>query len=138
MAKGTKVDGWLDRKAAAEYIGLTDWWLDKHAHTGKGPRSIIHGRKSWYRKTDLDAWREDQQKVAATGAGGVATLDNIWQAGQRRPPSSPPLRSELENTYAEEHGEPLASNAERKRRWKKLTDTFTAKQRILFADFKEA
>lgn len=134
MKKGTKIDGWLDRKAAAEYIGLTDWWLAKHAHTDKGPRYIQHGRKVWYRRDDLDIWLAEHQNVVQTGAGGTNALDNLWELSTKRTQRKP-ADGELNNIYKSEHGEPLRDSAKAKKdRWKKFCDTLSAKQREMLRE----
>ena len=138
MGKGIKVDGWLDRKAAAEYIGLTDFWLEKHARTGQAPRCIQHGRKVWYRQDDLDAWMADQRNIAASGAGGTDALEGLWAMGQKRRVQTPEP-SELSREYRDQWGEPVARGpAAKKAKWAELVKTFTAKQQRMLAEVKAA
>lgn len=135
MKKGIKVDDWLDRKAAAEYIGLTDWWLAKHAHTDKGPRYIQHGRKVWYRRDDLDAFLAENKNVTQYGAGGTNALDNLWTLSTNRTQQKPPSKV-LEAEYRAEHGEPEPPS--RKVRWKKFCETLTAAQRAMLKEVQAA
>lgn len=135
MRKGIKIDGWLDRAAAAERIGLTIYWLEKHAHTGQGPRYIQHGRKVWYREDDLEAWLADQRNLT-TGAGGKDALESLWEMGQKRRQQTPDAAT-LDSEYKAEHGEPVKHSVmTRKRKWAELVKTFTAKQQRMLADFK--
>ena len=61
--KEKNVPKFLDRKAAAEYIGLSDFWLAKHKSNPEAPRYIVYGRKCWYRVSDLDAWLESRENL---------------------------------------------------------------------------
>lgn len=91
----------LDRKQAAVYIGLSDFWLERHCNDHEGPRWFRHGRKCWYRKTDLDAWLKDRREAR----GGVAS---VWRTSEARQLPEPPDR-ELENSYVEEWGQDEAT-----------------------------
>lgn len=137
MATGKKIDGWLDRAAAADHIGLTTYWLEKHASTGSGPKYIQHGRKVWYRRDDLDDWLADQRNVQASGAGGKDALESLWEMGQKRRVQTPEL-ADLEKEYRAEHGEPKKKSITlvRKQKWAEFCKTLTAKQQRLLADYR--
>lgn len=46
----------LDRKQAAEYLGVSFHWLTKNAKAPTAPHCFRLGRKSYYSKEDLDGW----------------------------------------------------------------------------------
>ena len=134
MARRTSVKEWLDRKAAAEHIGLTDWWLEKHAMTGTGPRYIRHGRKVWYRREDLDEWLENHENIAASGAGGAAgrnVLDDLAEWKRKREARKPDAEK-LALVYQREYGEALTKKELKEELRKKLLRTFNSNQRELY------
>jgi len=45
---------------AARYLGLSQSFLAKSRCSGFGPRYCKLGRRVAYRKSDLDAWREER------------------------------------------------------------------------------
>lgn len=59
----TPARGWLDAKAAAEYVGLTPNALHKLTAARRIPFEQPAGRggKCWFRAADLDAWRRGEQ-----------------------------------------------------------------------------
>ncbi|MFZ1412959.1 MAG: hypothetical protein WAS73_00035 [Defluviicoccus sp.] len=50
-------DGTLKRLDAALYLGLSGSCLAHHARRGTGPKYFVFRGKSFYRRTDLDAWK---------------------------------------------------------------------------------
>lgn len=86
----------LDRKQAAEYIGMSDFWLEKHCNDLTAPKFFRHGRKCWYARADLDAWIVRRKAE-------VTESENIWKRGEsRRLPS--PSEKELCAAYTETWG----------------------------------
>lgn len=94
--KDTGEPRFLDRKQAAQYIGLSDFWLEKHCNDHEGPKWFRHGRKCWYRRTDLDSWLAERRE-----ARGDAP--SVWRTSEARQ-VPPPKDAELENAYIEEWG----------------------------------
>ena len=50
----------LPQPDAARYLGLSQSFLAKARCSGFGPRYCKLGRRVAYRKSDLDAWREER------------------------------------------------------------------------------
>ncbi len=50
----------LPTPVAAQYLGMSESWLAKRRCYGCGPRYCKLGRRVAYRKSDLDAWREER------------------------------------------------------------------------------
>ena len=123
MINGISVDGWLDRKAAAHYLGLTEYWLEKHYNSSDAPPYVKHGRKTWYRQTDLDKWRSEQPTLEG--------LDALFTHAKRRRPDPPPAAAELESKYVAEHGAPDKSPAYARLRHA-FVQTLSYRQRKLF------
>lgn len=53
----------LSRQEAATHLGVSVSSLAHWAMTGHGPTFIKLGRKTWYRRSGLDAWIETQVPV---------------------------------------------------------------------------
>ena len=53
-------DGTMRRADAARYLGISPHTLAGWAHFRYGPKFIRVGRKTFYRRRDLDAWKETQ------------------------------------------------------------------------------
>lgn len=52
-------DGWLSTREAATYIGITANALHKHTAARTIPfEQEVPGGRCWFRRRDLDAWRE--------------------------------------------------------------------------------
>ena len=58
-------DGRMDRKNAAQYLGLAVKTLAMHASRGTGPRFIKRGRVFYFRE-DLDAWLNAHGRLTST------------------------------------------------------------------------
>jgi hypothetical protein len=58
-------DGRMNRKNAAQYLGLAVKTLAMHASRGTGPRFIKRGRVFYFRE-DLDAWLNAQGRLIST------------------------------------------------------------------------
>lgn len=72
-----QADGWLDTKAAAEYLGITYNALRKHtAARGVPFEQDTAGGKCWFKRSELDAWRR----------GGHPNAGSIY--GSNRPHST--------------------------------------------------
>lgn len=48
--------GRLDVKGAAEYVGMSVAFLNRHRGTGDGPEYLKTGGRVWYEVADLEAW----------------------------------------------------------------------------------
>lgn len=59
------LDGRIDTRGAAAYLGLSRTTLDQWRSQGKGPRFLKPCGRVWYRKEDLDRWLADAE-VAST------------------------------------------------------------------------
>jgi len=59
----------LDEAAAARYVGLSRWTLQKWRAQRRGPAHAKLGARVRYRVADLDAWLA-AQRVAPTAAKG--------------------------------------------------------------------
>lgn len=56
-------DGWIDTKAAAEYLGLTYNALRKHTAERTIPfEQDTPGGKCWFKRSELDAWRRGEYR----------------------------------------------------------------------------
>jgi excisionase family DNA binding protein len=51
-------DGWLDSKAAAEYLGISRATIHNLVNQGRLPRHGRKGHKLTFRKADLDGYAE--------------------------------------------------------------------------------
>lgn len=88
----------LDRKQAAEYIGMSDFWLEKHCNDEQGPRSFRYGRKIWYRREDLDQWIKQRRSLETAD-------DDLWKRSEDRRLSTPPeekLAEAFKETWGQE------------------------------------
>lgn len=99
------VPQFLDRRAAADFIGLSDFWLAKHKSDPDAPRYIIYGRKCWYRRVDLEAWVQERKRRALDPDAPMA---DIWEQSVERK-SVTPHDSELSASYEREHGADVPS-----------------------------
>lgn len=127
----TPVGRFLDRKQAAEYIGLSDFWLEKHCNDHEGPRWFRHGRKCWYRKADLDVWLAERREAR----GEVAS---VWRASEARQIPAP-KEKELEIAYVEEWGaDELTTRDSAEEFLKRFMTSLSSKQLTLLARAKEA
>ena len=99
------VPQFLDRRAAAEFIGLSDFWLAKHKSDPDAPPYIVYGRKCWYRLTDLKAWVEERKRRAADPDAG---LNDIWEQSAERKTATPD-EAELSAYFEMRHGTEPAS-----------------------------
>lgn len=132
MGQGVTIDGWLDRKATAEFLQVTDWWLEKwHANLDVAPPYIKHGRKVWYRRMDLKAWLADPEKTARVREANGFVLGSIYAMNRALSPSPDP--AELQNRYDAEHGESTEVWIPR-HVWVALRATLTLPQRKLLKD----
>ena len=60
-------EGWLDSRAAATYVGETHDAFKKHVHQIASEQDRP-GCKRYFRRADLDAWREGQRFHSASTA----------------------------------------------------------------------
>ena len=62
MTRNKSTGSLLGERDTADYLGVTDWWLQKQRSQGTGPAYIrIGGRKGGgirYRVADLEQWIE--------------------------------------------------------------------------------
>ena len=86
----------LDRKQAAEYIGMSDFWLEKHCNDEQGPRSFRYGRKVWYRREDLDLWIKARRSKESSN-------DDLWKRSEDRRLNTPP-DSTLTEAFVKAYG----------------------------------
>lgn len=61
-----------DVKGAADYIGMSAAFLNRHRITGTGPTFIKLGGRVWYLQTDLDAWIDSRRRRSTSEYPGVA------------------------------------------------------------------
>ena len=60
----------IDEKAAADFLGLTDRFMQHRRQQGGGPRYIvISSRCIRYRRTDLRAWSEERLRTSTSDPG---------------------------------------------------------------------
>lgn len=57
----------LDSPRAAEYLSVTEQYLRRLRHEGKGPRYAKLGRRAVYRVEDLEAYVNDRLVSTAGG-----------------------------------------------------------------------
>ena len=98
--KDTDVPNFLDRRAAADFIGLSDFWLAKHKSSPDAPRYIKYGRKCYYRRADLEAWVKTRRDMIAHSS---KRLDDLWEQSAERK-SVEPTFERLDKRYEEEFG----------------------------------
>ena len=55
-----------DVKAAAEYIGMSAAFLNRHRITGTGPTYLKLGGRIWYDRSDLDAWLNSRRRQSTS------------------------------------------------------------------------
>ena len=54
-------DGWLDTRGAADYLGISKHALHRLTASREIPFSqSARGARCWFRRGDLDTWRESQ------------------------------------------------------------------------------
>lgn len=136
MANGITIEGWLDRKAAAAYLGMSDYWLEKHHASIDAPVYVQHGRKCWYRREVLDEWLSKRENIARTGAGGTSGRDALNALWGKPKHIAKPNVAEIERKYTTEHG-PVKRNLDaRRRKWAKLYETFSGAQRELYEEIR--
>ena len=115
---------YLNRKEAAEYIGLSDFWLERHCNDPEAPRWFKHGRKAWYKRTDLEDWLRARE--AAREAG-----QQPWRIAEARK-IPVPSAEELEASHAYEWGDGNeVSKTDAKAAYKKLLSTLSERQLAL-------
>jgi predicted DNA-binding transcriptional regulator AlpA len=116
----------LDRKQAAEYIGMSDFWLEKHCNDASAPKFFRHGRKCWYKRSDLDTWVVQRKRE-------ISDADNIWKRGEaRRLPS--PSEDTLAAAYKDAWGaDEQLPNIDPQDAFAKLVESLTPAQRQLLA-----
>lgn len=90
------VPEFLDRRAAAIYIGLSDFWLAKHKSNPDAPRFVKYGRKCWYRRKDLDAWLKERKER-------VDGEQDLWVQSSARQTGIPDAAG-LAEQYERQHG----------------------------------
>lgn len=124
MAKTKKtVEEWLSREEAAEYIGLSIYWLHKHASTGRGPEYIRIGRKSWYRRKDLDTWLKSVEAQETAPAATAKTLHYMSEYNQVQRPSARTMNAEYKAAHGEaQMARKVQRRALRARLWSLLSD----------------
>lgn len=61
-----------DVKGAAEYIGMSVAFLNRHRISGDGPAYLKLGGRIWYPETDLDTWLASRRRTSTSQPGGVA------------------------------------------------------------------
>jgi len=59
----------LNRREAAEYLGLSASTLAKRAMTGDSPVMRKLGRRVVYLRSDLDAWLDAHQRLSTSDTG---------------------------------------------------------------------
>lgn len=59
----------LNRREAAEYLGLSASTLAKRAMTGDGPSYVKMGRRVVYLRPSLDAWLDAHQRLSTSDTG---------------------------------------------------------------------
>lgn len=64
------LDHYMDRKQAGAYVGLSDHWLARNVSEPGAPPFVRVGRRTWYRREDLDAFM--QRRAAAAQAAKEA------------------------------------------------------------------
>lgn len=116
MAK-KNIEEWMSREETAEYIGLSIYWLHKHASTGKGPEYIRIGRKSWYRRKDVEMWLKSVEAQETAPAATAKTLHYMSEYNQVQRPSNRALKSEHNAAHGEAQ---LARKAQRRLARRKL------------------
>lgn len=128
MTQGRSIDGWLDRRATATFLGVTEWWLEKHHKSAEAPPYVKFGRKSWYRKEDLRTWLIDRK---------ANSLEGLYELGAQPPKAaapSGPTAEELEAAFVAEHGSTLPlMSATYKRVRREFLLTLSFEQRRIFA-----
>ena len=63
----------IDEKAAADFLGVTDRFMQTRRQQGGGPRYIvISSRCIRYRRTDLRAWSEARLRTSTSDPGQAA------------------------------------------------------------------
>lgn len=100
--EGKNVPQFLDRRAAAEFIGLSDFWLAKHKSDPDAPPYIKYGRKCWYRRVDLELWvKERKERISHADR----RLNDIWEQSAERKtmlPDEQDLQAQFEETHGSE------------------------------------
>lgn len=61
-----------DVKGAADYIGMSVAFLNRHRITGDGPAFLKLGGRVWYEQADLDAWVNSRRRFSTSHIQGVA------------------------------------------------------------------
>ncbi|MGO9897684.1 MAG: helix-turn-helix transcriptional regulator [Bryobacteraceae bacterium] len=56
---------YLRLRAAADYLSVTQQYLNKMERMGQGPRRIKKGRMTFYAVADLDTWMRGSEEQAA-------------------------------------------------------------------------
>jgi len=64
-AQGKIAPAYLRLRTAAEYLSVTQQYLNKMERMGQGPRRIKKGRMTFYSVADLDAWMRGCEEQAA-------------------------------------------------------------------------
>lgn len=62
----------FDVTGAAEYIGMSVGFLNRHRGTGQGPAYLKIGGRVWYERTDLDGWLAQCRRQSTAPASGPA------------------------------------------------------------------
>ena len=60
-----------DVKGAADYIGMSVGFLNRHRITGSGPAYLKLGGRIYYPEDKLDAWLNSRLRVSTSEAEGV-------------------------------------------------------------------
>jgi hypothetical protein len=83
-----RCETWLDQKDAAWYLGTPRKWLSMHTGSRFGLPGTRHGRRMWYRLSDLQRWLESTERLVQSGLltrRQVAKLALSWVV---RPPKA--------------------------------------------------
>ena len=132
MSAKKNLEEWLSREETAEYIGLSIYWLHKHANTGKGPEYIRIGRKSWYRRADLDSWLKSLKAQETAPAATAKTLQYMSGYNQVKKP----LKTALRDEYNAAHGETqMARKAQRRLARRKLWSLLSDAAKSAFEEY---
>lgn len=61
-----------DVKGAADYIGMSAAFLNRHRLTGFGPTFLKVGGRVYYLESDLDAWLNSRRRSSTSQVEAVA------------------------------------------------------------------
>lgn len=61
-----------DVKGAADYVGMSVAFLNRHRITGTGPAYLKLGGRIYYPESDLDAWLNSRRRTSTSEQGAAA------------------------------------------------------------------